>query len=97
MKTAIFIALVLICTGCITTPNRSQGPGSTTQHIEIRQENHGAPLNGTTTVSDKGETSGGIVINFISYERDKVTETADDNSQAKNATSEVTPTVDVTP
>ena len=83
MKYLILIPLLL--TGCIITPNDAAGPGSVTQSIKITQKIAGQPLGATTQVTDKGETTGGIVINFISYERDKVTETADDNSQAKNA------------
>jgi hypothetical protein len=96
MKHLLIIAAMILTTGCLGTKQLFRGPGSTTYEINVDQRIEGIPVGAKTTISDKGDASGGIVINIVPV-GDSVVETADDNSAAKNATSETTPTVKVTP
>ena len=97
---ALFIAVV--CTGCLQTMGISRGPGSTHYDISIRQYIKGEPMGASTDTqkADDGKqlTTGGgnININIVPV-GDSVIETQDDNSAAKNATSETKPSVTVVP
>lgn len=102
MKYLIAIAIACFCTGCLQTMGITRGPGSTTYEIEVKQYIKGQPMDADTktTKSTDGEQTasggGNIVINIVPV-GDSVVETADDNSAAKEASAETTPTVKVTP
>ena len=105
MKALFILVVAVAVTGCISIPGADSGTGSTRYQIKITQKTSGAGgFLGVTRLLDPRkkdrpiiEGAGGVVINIGQYERDKVNESRDDRSAAKGATSETSPTVDVTP